>query len=385
MATQQILFLFYLILTTFFYFLAIRQGNEGVTFRFLGGGDDGMFYWEESQKIAAGQEAILTSIYPLIIGNIMRITGIESVYFIRIFNYFGFIILTFLGLYLIRLFYKLEQIKLGRDLNPIYTSKILMLLSFVCYVSLFMNISLSINRDIWIYSFYILSLILSIKVIFNKKNRFLFLILLFPSLWLLGEFRGYALASFIISIILYLLYKGFLKLRRPILTLTAFITVFGVYYTLFMDYSIPYLDMSLRGALNYRHSAITLYSGGSQMWINLDHPFFPVFFINYFHSFIGNLIGPLPWHLSGISTLFIFLFETIPMILILLFIWKKRNLLSKVQIYVLLHAFVWIGLIAVTNDNIGTATRLRAVGWILILIVFVSVYSKNRYFKKKII
>ena len=116
------------------------------------------------------------------------------------------------------------------------------------------------------------------------------------------------------------------------------------------------------------------------MWINLDQPFFGIFLINYFHSYLGNLLGPLPWHIHGISTLFVFLVETIPMIIILRFLWKKRKLLSQVQKYMLLHSCIWIGLIAVSND-IGTATRLRPVAWIPILIVFAVVYSKNKYFK----
>ena len=67
--------------------------------------------------------------------------------------------------------------------------------------------------------------------------------------------------------------------------------------------------------------------------------------------------------------------ESIPMILILIFMEKTKSL-SSVQRYVLLHPFIWISLIAVSNDNIGTATRLRPVAWILILVVFVSVYAK---------
>lgn len=69
------------------------------------------------------------------------------------------------------------------------------------------------------------------------------------------------------------------------------------------------------------------------------------------------------------------------MIIILKFLWKKRKLLSQVQKYMLLHSCIWISLIAFSNDNIGTATRLRPVAWIPILIVFAVVYSKNKYFK----
>jgi hypothetical protein len=68
------------------------------------------------------------------------------------------------------------------------------------------------------------------------------------------------------------------------------------------------------------------------------------------------------------------------MFLILRFLWKKRTIITKMQRYVLIHAFVWISLIAVLNDNIGTATRLRPVAWILILVVFASLYSKNIFY-----
>lgn len=69
------------------------------------------------------------------------------------------------------------------------------------------------------------------------------------------------------------------------------------------------------------------------------------------------------------------------MVIILRFIWKKRNLLTKVQNYILLHGFVWISLIGFTNDNLGTAARLRPVAWILILVVFVVVYSTSKHIK----
>lgn len=377
---QQLVFLTYFILTTIIFFIALNQGNDGVTLRLFGGGDDGFFYWRQARNIAAGQDAILTSIYPLIIGYLIKITRIESVYIIRIFNYIGFILLVIFGLCLIEMFFKLEN----KDIESkyIYNAKILILISFLCYPSLQMNVNLSIYRDIWIYFLYLLSTTLSIKVIFYKKNRFLYLILLLLSLWLLGAFRGYALISFVLTIILNFLYKKFRRLKNSLLILILLITLFGIYYTFFMDYKVPYINMSLRDALNYRNSFLALYSGGSQMWINLDNPFFGMFFVNYMHSYLGNLLGPLPWHIRGLSTLFVFFTESIPMFFILRFLWKTRKFISQVQRYVLLHAFVWISLIAVSNDNIGTATRLRPIAWVLILIVFVANYTKYRYMRE---
>ena len=118
------------------------------------------------------------------------------------------------------------------------------------------------------------------------------------------------------------------------------------------------------------------------MWINLEQPNYPLFLLYYIYSYAGNLVGPLPWHIHGVSTLIVFFAETIPMVFILRFLWKKRSLLSEMQRYILLHAFTWTSLIAITNDNIGAATRLRAVAWIIILIVFVVVYGKDRYLKR---
>ena len=51
---QQFVFLAYFILTTAIFFIAVNQGNEGVTLRLFGGGDDGFFYWTQARNIAAG-------------------------------------------------------------------------------------------------------------------------------------------------------------------------------------------------------------------------------------------------------------------------------------------------------------------------------------------
>lgn len=371
---QQFIFLIYFVITTSIFILAIKSGNEGITLKIFGGGDDGYFYWTQAQNVAAGNPWIRTSIYPLILGNLMKITGFHNVYLIRIFNYFGFLLLVLLSMKLIKVQFKTFEVKI--DSKYIYNSRILLLIGFLFYASLQMNVNLSIYRDIWIYTLYTLCTYLSIKVMFLKKNRFINIIGLILSLWLLGEFRKYALLSFLLAIGIGFVYKKSKMIKKPKRFIVFLILSFIAYYTFFMDLTI--LNMSLRRALGYRSSSLIAYSSGSQMWIKLDQPNVILFLINYIHSYIGNLIGPLPWHIKGISTFIVFIVETIPMCLILKFLWKKRSLISKVQKYILLHAFIWTSLIAVTNDNIGTASRLRPVSWILILIVFVVVYSTSK-------
>lgn len=160
----------YFILTSLFFFLAIRQGNEGVVLRLFGGSDDGLFYWEQAKNVAAGREAILTSIYPIIIGYLVKITGIENVFVVRLFNYMGFILLTILGLHLLKIFFENEGEEKNLDIKCLYDARIVMLLAFMLYGSLIMNVTLSIYRDIWIYALYLMSTILSIKVFFGRGN-----------------------------------------------------------------------------------------------------------------------------------------------------------------------------------------------------------------------
>lgn len=377
---QQITFLAYLFITTLMYFLSLSQGNEGVTYRLFGGGDDGYFYWIQAQNVADGNTWIRTSIYPLIIGTLMRVTGIENVYLIRIFNYIGFLLLVAFSLKLIKAQFKMGDNRIDQEYK--YKAQTLLLVSYLFYASLQMNLNFSIIRDVWIYTVYILSTYISVKLIFYKKNRFFHFITLVFSVWLLGEFRGYVMLSFLLSVGIYFTYTKVKLLKKSKRLAFVGVGAFAIYYSFFMDFTV--LNMSLRRALNYRASSLDIYSGGSQMWISLDQSNFILFLINYAHSYIGNLIGPLPWHVSGVSTLFVFLVETIPMVLILRFLWKKRNLLTKVQRYFLLHGFVWVSLIGFTNDNLGTASRLRPVAWLLILIVFVVVYAKNRYLKDSI-
>ena len=377
---QQFTFLAYLFITTLMYFLSLSQGNEGVTFRLFGGGDDGYFYWIQAQNVADGNTWIRTSIYPLIIGTLMRVTGIENVYLIRIFNYIGFLLLVAFSLKLIKSQFKMGDNRIDQEYK--YKAQTLLLVSYLFYASLQMNLNFSIIRDVWIYTVYILSTYISVKLIFYKKNRFFHFITLVFSVWLLGEFRGYAMLSFLLSLGIYFAYTKVKLLKKPRRLVFVGVGAFAMYYSFFMDFTIS--GMSLRRALTYRASALDMYSGGSQMRISLDQSNFILFLINYVHSYIGNLIGPLPWHISGVSTLFVFLVETIPMVLILRFLWKKRYLLMKAQKYILLHSFVWVSLIGFTNDNLGTASRLRPVAWILILIVFVVVYTKNKYLKDSI-
>ncbi|WP_034549884.1 hypothetical protein [Carnobacterium funditum] len=380
---QQLLFLMYFLISYFIYTVAVKQGNEGVTIQILGGKDDGFFYWEQVKNIVSGDTAILTSIYPLMIGTVVKITGIEDIYIIRLFNYIGFIGFVFVSTWIVDVVFNYSNKSMEDTLNERSNSKTILIVSFIGYTSLLMYATFSIYRDIWIMFFYLLSVFLSTLIVFNPKKKYPLVFLLIPSLWILGELRFYAVGSFILTLILYYAYKKIKNVKRPLLIIGIFLILFILYYTFLMDYQIPYLKMSLGDALDYRTSASTTFSGGSQMYIDLKKKFFGTFFVNYVHSYLSNFIGPLPWQINGFSTLLLFIIESIPMFFILRFLWIKRTILTSIHNYLLIHAFVWFGLIGLSNDNTGTAARLRMIGWVLIIIVFATVYSADKRNKER--
>ncbi|XJS10993.1 hypothetical protein ACF3NG_01635 [Aerococcaceae bacterium WGS1372] len=369
-----------LFLSVAVFFLASRQGNDGVTLQIFGEGDDGAFYWAQALNVKNGLPWIRTSIYPLIIGNILKFFDSNNVYLIRLFNSIGFFLLIIASIKLVKLQYKDEGIHFQ---DTYYTdSKIMLLLMLMFYLSLQMNIHISILRDIWLYYLYVQNLVIGVNILLKKRANIYYILFWIFSLWLMGQFRAYILVSYIASIVVYYLYQAVSKRRRIRALIIMLVFLLGLYYTFLMDFNMPIVNKSMREALTYRLSFLTEITGGSQMGINLIQPNYLLFLVNYVMSLIGNFIGPLPWQVNSVGTLAVFFVETIPMLFILYYIYKHLSKLTNTQIFIISHAIVWIGLTAVSNDNIGTATRLRPITWILLLIIFVVIYYKSKFVKK---
>lgn len=372
---KYLVLFYYLLATTVFYALAIYATGNGVSYHLFGEGDDGVFYWEQAMNVFYDLSWIRTSIYPWVIGKLMQLIGTESVFAIRLFNFVGMALLIHFALKLVAI--QLATTELGEKEERIrHYAYLYTLFCFIAYISLFINITTSIYRDVWIYMLYIAATYLAIRWLFEKN--WTYFLLLIPTVWLLGEFRTYALLSFVMATVLWLTLQAVRKVAGPFVILTLALVIFGVIYTFFMDVQVPIVDKTLRSALQYRSDGIGFLAGGSQMGIRLDASNYFGFLFNYVHSYLGNLVGPLPWDVRGLTILLVFFIEALPMTLILLFLWSRRAYVTKVQQFILMQAFVWNGLIAITNDNIGTALRLRAIAYLLILLVFVVAYSRHR-------
>jgi hypothetical protein len=361
--------------------IAIYNGNEGVSFQLFGGGDDSYFYLEQARNVANGREAVLTSVHPFILGKITQILGFESVYVFRIFNYLGYLFLVATSLLLLKKLYQYDPDIPDLRNSKYFNSCILLMLFYMLYPSLIMYVTLSIFRDVWIYALYIFCLLIYVRLIHHKNIVYKagYLVFLFFSLALLGLYRDYAALSFVLSCGVIFLYDVFKKLRVNIYGLFfVLLSAFIVYYSYFKEWKVPYVDMSLLDVLLYRENSLDV--GGSQMNISLAHESNIIFFmIHYVESYLGNLVGPLVWHTNNLPMIVVFCFESIPFLLILYVLYRKRLMFSFYDKVLLTHSFVWNALISISNDNIGTATRLRVVGWLVILIVFVKiVYKKEK-------
>lgn len=364
----------YLIITLLIYFVALKEGNNGITLNLFGGTDDGYFYWDQAQNIANGRPWIRTSIYPYIIGMLVKTTGINDVLIIRVFNLFGFILFLLTSIGLIKWQYTHDSAIYNKKMR--YSSYMLLIILLLGYLSMHMIASLSIYRDIWISLFFSLSVLLSSKILFKNTNSMITLSFLVLSGAALLGFRNYALAAFLTGLLIHLLFTRIEKPARLIIIVTI---LFSLYYTFFIDLTLPLVNLSLRDALEFRSINLENFAGGSQMGIELVQSNFILFFLNYIVSYIGNLVGPLPWLINSPAMLLVFVFESLPMIYMLFYLYNKKNLITKGQRYILLQAFIWIAFIAISNDNIGTAARLRVISWVLIFTVIATIWVKEKY------
>ncbi|MGT2716208.1 hypothetical protein [Streptococcus respiraculi] len=350
--------LFYFTMTSIFFLLSLEK-NMGVSFALFGKGDDSLVYWSFLQNKLEGLPYIKTSIYVDFIGFFIQITGFNSPYFVRMLN---IVALATLILYSNRL----VRLQSASETAVKFSNMILMF-----YASLLTIVTLGIYRDVWIYLFFMMTVYYSYDVL--STRRVASLVMLAVSFYFLFGFRGYAAFSAVLGMCVYLFFKHVTNYRRLLLLA---IGLFAIYYTFFKHFEIA--GFSLTNALEYRNLNMTEFSGGSNLNIRLDVENIFVFLFNYAQSYLYNLLSPFPWQIKGLGTLLVFVTEFFFMVAMLFYIYKRKSSISQLGKYTLIQAFVWNMMIAFTNDNIGTASRLRVISWILIIGVFVSLYDKEQ-------
>ncbi|KAA1039304.1 hypothetical protein ERX35_006955 [Macrococcus equipercicus] len=371
-----ILFITYIfILNTTLYYLSIAIGYHGLAIPLLGGGDDGEFYYNNALILKNGGNAIITSVHVSVLGYLLKLLNTDYIFVLKMWNIIGAIIYTLVSYFLISILVNKKLI--------FYVYTLLLLLTSV-YISFIYNISISLLRDIWIIDFYLLSIVL--LILFLKSKNFIKLLYLVPltlSIVLLMNYRDYAAASFIIASIIFIIFNRKNHNANPLWIISSLIIAIGIYYTFLRNLALPIVGLSMYDALEYRQMGTEMFGGGSQMNISLNQSNYILFLGNYIYSLISNAIGPLPVQIRSFSSLVLFLLESLPIIGMLIYLWYKRVDLVYEDRLLLVQSLVWFMFIGVTNDNMGTAARLRIPGYIFIFIIFAKTFSTYYWGREK--
>ena len=193
--------LLYFILTTIFYFYSMAAGYNGLALPFFGGGDDGQFYYEQAINFINGTPYVYTSIHIWVLGIVLKIFNTENVMVLRLFNFTASILIVVMALLILK--------KITSNKATYHIAVTLLTVMLAIYPSLVMNSTLSIYRDVWIYAFFLWSVYLFINI-FIQKGKWpiiINIILLIFAMGMLGGYRKYALLSFLIGSMAFLIFK----------------------------------------------------------------------------------------------------------------------------------------------------------------------------------
>lgn len=364
MKSNQVKFILYILfftliiflLNSFFYLYSKSIGLDGFDTKLFGGGSDGSFYAEQAIKFAENSSYIYTSVHIPILGMILKIFGTENLFILKLFNQMGNVLLVLATIYLSTLI--TDKIK--------YNNLCLIILINILYPSLLILSTTSIYRDNWILFYYILALCFLIKYIKTKNIIFslLFLVTLVP----LFLYRDYAVLPLLIVYIFYFLRK-FISLKWMLLFLFVLLNLSIIFAK---DYKFPLINMSISDALLFRQTGMESMAGGSQLNIHLDTTNLVSFYLNYFYAFLSSVFGPFIWQANSFSMLMIMCCEGIPFLLIAYYVIKNIKTMSVSEIIIIISSLVLFLEISLINDNLGTATRVRILGWLPLITMIIS-------------
>jgi hypothetical protein len=93
-----------------------------------------------------------------------------------------------------------------------------------------------------------------------------------------------------------------------------------------------------------------------------------MFVFYYIYSILGQLFG---LYLANIYSIVVFILETVPFIVALIYVFKNIKFMNKFAIFLLTFFTIYTTVWLLGNDNLGTAVRLRIPSY---LVVFASMF-----------
>ncbi len=315
---------------------------------FVGGGNDSDYY----ESYALGFDGYATSVWPVF----LRFLNDIGMYNRVLISFLMFLISSFI---IPVVFAKLIVLSFDdfRYNVKIYWNSIF----FISLYPILFFMTLDIYRDVVMFSVFCLSLFYVQKK-YNSQgfsfNIFYFLGLSLL-LFLLRPYLGVA------SVLAYFI-APFINIKRYLIfLLIVYIVALMVFYSLgFFDYLVQY-----RGENGFS-------TGGTSLGIGLidKNPFEFVYLFLY--SMLSQLFG---FYFSSLQSVLAFFAESFVFVLLFVYLISNRKLITPfinfLLAFVVIYATVWV----ISNDNLGTALRLRFYCYFSIFVASVSIFFAKRF------
>lgn len=340
--------------------ISVAVGAQGFSPLVLGG-DDGIYHYQTALMVAEGMNDVaLLNSYPLIIGLIMRWTGFTEILVYKIVNTIIASGCALLGIYL---FATIAEIGLLEAFSVPHGWLVLVL--FGIYPSTLAYASLSLYRDALIYFTHLASIILIVQ--FVRNRRLIYIVPLIAMVLLLFSLRWYAVFSLVLGYIIWRLYQANnTKKLMPGMMEVFFLSLVIVIVLWKLDL-LPY-SQRFQEVMDLRARIVAL-EAGSNMGIDFNRYGLALVVPLYLYSVVSNSLGPLPWQIKNALSALLLIAEAPLFVLTLCLCLRNRRYMDPIAALVSLEAALWFLILGFINDNIGTATRLRPVGWHLLFVL----------------
>ena len=307
----------------------------------LGGGIDSVYY----DDYALGQVNNATSTWPVIL-RYFNDLGIYSREFI------SYIFLFLNIFYIPKLTCKLASL----DFRKNQKHYLYIFLLCIIYPTMFF-FTFDIYRDIFMVLVFLIGC-LFVKNSLESTGFLLFFLFMMGAIlvgFILLGLRPYLGYAFLLSLLLsLLLWKVRFTKKRVILLGTLYLLI------LFLANYIGLLDELTEYRAGFEDGG-----GGSTLGLDFSNPI--MFIPNFILSVLGQLFG---LYVTNPLAIVLFLIESMPFLFMLIYVIKNIKLADKfirfLIIFFILYASVWL----ISNDNLGTAVRLRMFNYLSIYIIF---------------
>lgn len=326
------------------YFIYYQSNIEGTVF---GGGNDADYYNAYALGYASYADAVNS--WPTLLRFLNEI-GFYNRYIIT-----WIIFVTSLTL-VPYLYYKVVRIQ-DEKIEPVMVVSIFLI---IFYPTIF-YLTIDIYREVFMFCFFLLSLQLYKKNLESSqvKSKIYFMVYLGIAflLYFLRPYLGFALA---ITPFVYLIFS---KTKR-------------YFKTWIILYFVTLVLLKIFGGIDqillYRENFAMFSGGKSTIGIGLIDKNPIMFLVYYFYSIMTQMFGLF---FINISSLIVFLLETIPFIMALIYLRKNIRFMSKFTSFLLTFFVIYSTIWLLGNDNLGTAVRLRIPSYMVIFASMLIVYQ----------